>query len=225
MGPETSMEVQAALGSDIALAFDECTPFHVERDYTAALDGAHPPLARPLRQLARRARPGRPAALRHRPGRRPRGPARAVDRLRRGCRRGRHRDRRLARPVQGADARGGRAGRCATSRTRRRATCSASATWTTWCTPWPPASTRSTAPRPRGWPATARRWWQTRRGAGGSTCRSPASRTSTEPIDPCCDCPACREHTRAYLHYLVRAERADREAADHAAQPDLHAAG
>jgi queuine tRNA-ribosyltransferase len=34
MAPETSMEVQAALGSDIALAFDECTPFHVERDYT-----------------------------------------------------------------------------------------------------------------------------------------------------------------------------------------------
>jgi queuine tRNA-ribosyltransferase len=36
MGPETSMEVQAKLGSDIALVFDECTPFHVERDYTAA---------------------------------------------------------------------------------------------------------------------------------------------------------------------------------------------
>jgi queuine tRNA-ribosyltransferase len=35
MGPETSMEVQDALGTDIALAFDECTPFHVERDYTA----------------------------------------------------------------------------------------------------------------------------------------------------------------------------------------------
>jgi queuine tRNA-ribosyltransferase len=35
MGPETSMEVQARLGSDIALAFDECTPFHVDRDYTA----------------------------------------------------------------------------------------------------------------------------------------------------------------------------------------------
>jgi queuine tRNA-ribosyltransferase len=34
MGPETSMEVQAALGSDIALAFDECTPFHVDRSYT-----------------------------------------------------------------------------------------------------------------------------------------------------------------------------------------------
>jgi queuine tRNA-ribosyltransferase len=35
MGPETSMEVQAALGSDVALAFDECTPFHADRDYTA----------------------------------------------------------------------------------------------------------------------------------------------------------------------------------------------
>lgn len=35
MGPETSMEIQANLGSDIALVFDECTPFHVERDYTA----------------------------------------------------------------------------------------------------------------------------------------------------------------------------------------------
>ena len=35
MGPETSMGVQAALGSDVALAFDECTPFNVTRDYTA----------------------------------------------------------------------------------------------------------------------------------------------------------------------------------------------
>src|SRR3954465_2316149 len=35
MGPETSMAVQAALRSDLALVFDECTPFHVDRDYTA----------------------------------------------------------------------------------------------------------------------------------------------------------------------------------------------
>jgi queuine tRNA-ribosyltransferase len=35
MAPETSMEIQAALNSDLALVFDECTPFHVERDYTA----------------------------------------------------------------------------------------------------------------------------------------------------------------------------------------------
>ncbi len=35
MGPEESMSVQAALGSDIALVFDECTPYHADRDYTA----------------------------------------------------------------------------------------------------------------------------------------------------------------------------------------------
>jgi len=35
LGPETSMEVQAALGSDLALVFDECTPFNIDRDYTA----------------------------------------------------------------------------------------------------------------------------------------------------------------------------------------------
>ena len=35
LGPETSMSMQAAIGSDIALVFDECTPFHVTRDYTA----------------------------------------------------------------------------------------------------------------------------------------------------------------------------------------------
>ena len=35
MAPETSMEVQAALHSDIALVFDECTPFNVTREYTA----------------------------------------------------------------------------------------------------------------------------------------------------------------------------------------------
>jgi queuine tRNA-ribosyltransferase len=35
ISPEISMAVQAALGSDIALALDECTPFHVSRDYTA----------------------------------------------------------------------------------------------------------------------------------------------------------------------------------------------
>lgn len=32
--PEGSMAVQAALHSDIALVFDECTPFHVDRAYT-----------------------------------------------------------------------------------------------------------------------------------------------------------------------------------------------
>jgi queuine tRNA-ribosyltransferase len=35
ISPEVSMRVQAALGSDIALVFDECTPFHAGREYTA----------------------------------------------------------------------------------------------------------------------------------------------------------------------------------------------
>src|SRR4051795_3853908 len=35
LGPEESMRIQAALGSDIALTFDECTPFHADREYTA----------------------------------------------------------------------------------------------------------------------------------------------------------------------------------------------
>ena len=35
LGPEESMAIQAKLGSDIALAFDECTPYHADRGYTA----------------------------------------------------------------------------------------------------------------------------------------------------------------------------------------------
>jgi queuine tRNA-ribosyltransferase len=34
LSPEDSMAVQASLRSDIALVFDECTPFHVDRGYT-----------------------------------------------------------------------------------------------------------------------------------------------------------------------------------------------
>jgi queuine tRNA-ribosyltransferase len=49
LGPETSMAVQAALGSDIALVLDECTPFHVTRDYTArAMERTHRWLGRCL---------------------------------------------------------------------------------------------------------------------------------------------------------------------------------
>jgi queuine tRNA-ribosyltransferase len=44
------MSVQAALGSDIALVFDECTPFHVTREYTArSMERTHRWLDRCLR--------------------------------------------------------------------------------------------------------------------------------------------------------------------------------
>src|SRR5947209_98381 len=50
LGPETSMSVQAALGSDIVLVFDECTPFHVSREYTArSMQRTHRWLERCLR--------------------------------------------------------------------------------------------------------------------------------------------------------------------------------
>jgi len=53
--PERAMEIQAGLRSDIALAFDECTPFHVSRDYTArSTERTHRWLERCLRWHAAR---------------------------------------------------------------------------------------------------------------------------------------------------------------------------
>jgi queuine tRNA-ribosyltransferase len=59
LSPEGSMAVQAALRSDIALAFDECTPFHVDRDYTArSTERTHRWLERCLRWHAAHGPPG-----------------------------------------------------------------------------------------------------------------------------------------------------------------------
>jgi queuine tRNA-ribosyltransferase len=49
ISPEVSMRVQAALGSDIVLVFDECTPYHADREYTArAMERTHRWLGRCL---------------------------------------------------------------------------------------------------------------------------------------------------------------------------------
>jgi queuine tRNA-ribosyltransferase len=54
LSPEGSMATQAALGSDLALVFDECTPFHVDREYTArSTERTHRWLERCLRWHAR----------------------------------------------------------------------------------------------------------------------------------------------------------------------------
>ena len=190
-----------------------------------ALDGAHPPLARPLRRVARRAR------------------ARAASCSTGSCRAA---CTRTCAPSPSAYVRGARAstGSRSAARSARtkeqmrevvgwalaacptsgRGTCSASATWTT-------SSTRS------------------RRGIDTFDCATPtrlarhgtalvhdparrwrldltksAHRTSREPIDDDCPCPACREHTRAYLHYLTRSGELTAQAAAHAAQPHLHGA-
>ena len=82
ISPEVSMQVQAALGSDIALVFDECTPFHADREYTArSTERTHRWLDRCL-DWHERAGPGAPGGLRDRPGRRPRGPAARIGRRR-----------------------------------------------------------------------------------------------------------------------------------------------
>jgi queuine tRNA-ribosyltransferase len=47
MGPEESMDIQAALGTTIAMAFDECPPYPATREYMAAS------VARTTRWLAR----------------------------------------------------------------------------------------------------------------------------------------------------------------------------
>ena len=33
--PESAMEIQRKLGADLLMQFDECTPYHVTKDYTA----------------------------------------------------------------------------------------------------------------------------------------------------------------------------------------------
>ena len=39
LSPEESMRIQRALGSDVAMSFDECTPYPATEDAGARLDG------------------------------------------------------------------------------------------------------------------------------------------------------------------------------------------
>jgi queuine tRNA-ribosyltransferase len=59
LGPEESMAMQAAIGSDIALVLDECTPFHSGYDYTArSMERTHRWLERCLEWHERHGPPG-----------------------------------------------------------------------------------------------------------------------------------------------------------------------
>ena len=60
MAPETSMEVQAALAPTSRSSFDECTPFHVDREYTQRSTERRT-AGSPLPAMARRARSRGPA--------------------------------------------------------------------------------------------------------------------------------------------------------------------
>jgi queuine tRNA-ribosyltransferase len=64
LAPESSMSVQAALGSDIALVFDECTAFHVSREYTQrSMERTHRWLERCLRWHRENLDPARPGQV------------------------------------------------------------------------------------------------------------------------------------------------------------------
>ncbi len=224
MGPETSMEVQAALGSDIALAFDECTPFHAERDYTArSTERTHRWLDRCF-ALARARSTGGPAVLRDRPGRRLRGPAARLRRARRGSR-CRRRSRSAARSAS-------RRRRCARSCAGRLAPLPERL-------PAPPARDRGRRRHPR----ERRRRHRQLRLRHADAARAPRHRARPGPGAPLASRPAQvrlagqrraarrrlplprlpAPHARLPALPLAR-RRADRGAPADASQPDLHAA-
>jgi queuine tRNA-ribosyltransferase len=204
MGPETSMEVQAALGSDIALAFDECTPFHVERDYTASsMERTHRWLDRCIRWHAEHAPAGQ-----------------LLYGIVQG---GVYEDLReestayvVASGTPGI-AIGGSLGQ---EKEQMREVVG-----------WSLAALPEERPRHLlGIGDVDDIVHAVAAGVDSFDCATPtrlarhgtamvhdpaarwrldlakgAHRSSREPIDPDCPCPACREHTRGYLHYLIRA--------------------
>jgi queuine tRNA-ribosyltransferase len=205
MGPETSMQVQAALGSDVALVFDECTPLHVTRDYTArSTERTHRWLDRCLAWHRQHGPDGQ-----------------VVYGIVQG---GVHEDLRAesAQRVGGADVAGVAIGG---SLGREKDEMREVVRWSVEGIP--------DAGLPRhllgigdvddilaavaagidsfdcATPTRLARHGTALVAEPGSRWRldlakSP-SRESREPIAADCDCPACREHTRGYLHYLVRA--------------------
>jgi queuine tRNA-ribosyltransferase len=204
MGPETSMEVQAKLGSDIALVFDECTPFHVERGYTVrSTERTHRWLDRCLSWHAEH------------------GPrSQLVYGIVQG---GVYEDLRTESTRYVADSNvdgiaiGGSLGQ---TKDQMREVVG----WSLAALPVEPPrhllgigdvddlvhavgagvdSFDCATPTRLARHGTAlvndpgRRW--------RLDLTKGSHRTSREPIDPNCGCPACREHTRGYLHYLIRA--------------------
>jgi queuine tRNA-ribosyltransferase len=204
MGPETSMDVQAALGSDIALAFDECTPFHVDRDYTArSMERTHRWLDRCVRRRADHGPEGqllfgivqggvyedlRAESTAYVAGA-------GVEGIAIGGSLGESKEQ--MREVVGWSLRG-----LTEDRPRHLLgigdvddlVYAVGAGLDTFDCATPTRLARHGTALVHD---PARRW---RLDLGKGT-----HRTSREPIDERCGCPACREHTRGYLHYLVRA--------------------
>jgi len=204
MGPETSMGVQNALGSDVALAFDECTPYHVERDYTArSMERTHRWLDRCVRWQSDHAPDGQ-----------------LLYGIVQG---GVYEDLRAESSayVAGAGVDGiAIGGSLGESKQQMREVVG----WSVRALPEAPprhllgigdvddlvhavgagvdtfdcASPTRMARHGTALVHDPERRWRLDLSRG-------AHRRSRAPIDERCSCPACREHTRGYLHYLVRA--------------------
>ena len=206
MGPETSMEIQAALGSDVALAFDECTPFHSGRDYTArATERTHRWLDRclawrrehaPARQLFLGiVQGGVDEDLRVESAQRV-ASADGIDGVAIGGSLGQEK-------AQMREVVGWALGALPQAMPRHLLgigdvddvvhAVGAGIDWLDCATP-----TRLARHGTALVPDPQARWRL-------DVARA-ASRSSREPLAEGCPCPACREYTRAYLHYLARAK-------------------
>ncbi len=223
ISPEVSMEVQAALGADIALAFDECTPFHADRDYTArSTERTHRWLDRCVAWHEENG-PAAPGALRHRPGRHPRGPAARIG------------GGDLARPRVDGIAIGGTLG-------RDKEEMAAVLAMTAPLLPEAAAKhllgigevddllggialgldvfdcavpTRLARHGVALAPSPETRWrLDLRKGRHVG---------DKSPLVDGCPCPACTRHTRDYISYLSPRRRTDRRPPDRPPQPHLHA--
>jgi queuine tRNA-ribosyltransferase len=205
LGPEGSMEVQAALGSDIALVLDECTPFHADRDYTArSTERTHRWLDRCLEWHERSGPPGQAVFGIVQGG--------VHEDLRRGSA-----ERVAAAPVDGI-AIGGTLG-------RDKPEMYGVLDMTLPHLPGDAPKHLLGIGEPDDLMEGIGRGIDvfdcavpTRLGRHGMALaplpdqrfrfdvRRPAYAEDTGPLVEGCPCPACREHTRAYLHYLSRAE-------------------
>ena len=191
MGPETSMAVQAALGSDIALVFDESP-----RSTAVASTPRGRPSAPTAGSIA--AWPGTPRTARR--ARSSTGSSRAESR--RTCAAP---PPRRSPPAGGGIAIGGTLGEDKAQMfevvgwtmeefpASGRSTCWASARSTTSCAASSSASTRSTARCRPGSAATAWRSCPTRSIAGAWISPRRAGREADEPLLEGCPCPACAE--------------------------------
>ena len=207
MGPETSMEMQADAGLGHRAGLRRVHAVARRQALHAAGHGAHPPVAGPLhapgtpstpRRARRSTASSRAACTRTcAPSRPPTWRAPGVDGIAIGGSLGQ--DKAEMHEVLGVvDAGPARGAPAPPARDRRRGRHPACGG----------AGNRhaSTAPPPPGWPATERRWCPTRERRWRLDLTKAGAAGSREPIAAGCPCPACREHTRGYLHYLSRAK-------------------